>query len=138
MISSADIGRWIETVVPRSTPSLSTSTLPPLALMKALVIQSPSPEPEVVDGVARPAEKAAADLAPFFLRQPGTIIVNRQHDRAAMGVSMGVRGNADRRTDRRILRGVVDDLNKRLLDLRRIDMDDRQVGIEIELSPDSR
>ena len=42
------MGNWIDTVVPRSAPSLSTSTLPPLAVMKAFAIHKPSPEPEVV------------------------------------------------------------------------------------------
>ncbi|HEY2531681.1 MAG TPA: hypothetical protein VGJ20_27760, partial [Xanthobacteraceae bacterium] len=47
-LGSGNTGRRIETVVPRPAPVLSTSTLPPLAMMKALVIHNPSPEPEVV------------------------------------------------------------------------------------------
>ena len=55
--ASPDIGKWIETVVPQSGPSLSTSTLPPLALMKALAIHRPRPEPDVVAAWRAPRKK---------------------------------------------------------------------------------
>ena len=80
-------------------------------------------------GMARPAEEAARRPGAFPPRvRPDAAIVHRQHH----GLAVGTGGDADRRAGRRIFRGIVEDLHQRLLDLRRIDVDDRQVGIQIE------
>src|SRR5262249_26159309 len=56
-------GRWIDTVVPRSTPALAASILPPLAVTKAFAIHRPRPGPGVGPDGAPPGNNRAPGRA---------------------------------------------------------------------------
>ena len=126
-VGCGDIGKWIETVVPRSRPAFDLD-LAAVGGNKGVGDPQAEPGSRCGDGVARPAEEAVADLALLFAGKARAIVVDREHD----GVAVLMGADADRRTDRRVFGGIVENLHQRLLDLRRIDTNDRQIRIEIE------